>query len=76
MVSGRLLTGFFPARPLLPSWTAWARGLRLALRVVVTRRELRELDARQLADVGLERSHALQEARRAPCTGSTATPPQ
>ena len=66
MVADRLLTGFVPARAVFPHWGMWSRALRLALRVVVTRRELRELDARQLADVGLEPREALEEARRAP----------
>lgn len=76
MASDRLLTGFFPARPLFPNWAAWSSALRLALRVVVTRRELRELDARQLADVGLERSAALAEVRRAPWDLEPPSPPR
>ena len=37
-----------------------------ALRTIVTRRELEELDDRALADVGISRSDAVHEARRAP----------
>jgi uncharacterized protein YjiS (DUF1127 family) len=44
---------------------AWA-AMSVALRTMVTRRDLVELDERALADVGLTRAEALSEARRTP----------
>lgn len=36
------------------------------LRAVITRRQLREMDDRMLADIGISRAEALREADRAP----------
>jgi uncharacterized protein YjiS (DUF1127 family) len=44
-------------------WFAW---LRRALQAIESRHHLTEMDRRMLADIGLSRSEALEEARRAP----------
>lgn len=44
-------------------WLAWLRRM---LRAVESRRQLAEMDDRMLADIGVSRSEALQEASRAP----------
>jgi uncharacterized protein YjiS (DUF1127 family) len=44
----------------------WFIALRRALRAIETRRQLAEMDRRMLADIGVSRSEALEEARRAP----------
>ncbi|MBR0671981.1 DUF1127 domain-containing protein [Neoroseomonas soli] len=44
-------------------WCAW---LRRTLQAVESRRHLAEMDARMLADIGISRAEALQEAGRAP----------
>ena len=46
-----------------PTWLAW---LRRALEAIETRRYLAEMDRRMLADIGISRSEALEEAARAP----------
>lgn len=44
-------------------WLAWLAALLQAIR---TRRELAAMDARMLKDIGLTRSDAYEEIRRAP----------
>lgn len=44
-------------------WLAW---LRRVLQAVETRRHLAEMDGRMLADIGITRSEAREEAGRAP----------
>lgn len=44
-------------------WLAW---LRRTLQAAESRRHLAEMDARMLADIGISRAEALQEASRAP----------
>lgn len=59
-----------PASPALPARTGtsagWLALLRRMLQVIESRRHLPEMDRRMLADIGLSRSEALEEARRAP----------
>lgn len=57
------LSGFTP-HALVPA-EAW-RTLAHAVRVVLTRRALRDLDPRLLDDLGVSRADALHEAARAP----------
>ena len=54
-----------PGNPWLKRPT-WSDALRWAVLVVRTRAVLAEMDARMLADIGLSRAEALQEARRRP----------
>jgi uncharacterized protein YjiS (DUF1127 family) len=57
----------FPAdRSLAARGTDWFLKLRRVLRAIETRRQLAEMDQRMLADIGLSRSEALEEAGRAP----------
>lgn len=44
----------------------WLGTLGRVLRAIETRRQLAEMDPRMLADIGLSRSEALEEAGRAP----------
>lgn len=44
----------------------WLLELGRVLRAIETRRQLAEMDPRMLADIGISRSEALEEARRAP----------
>ena len=46
--------------------TAWTGWLRRILQGIESRRHLAEMDGRMLADIGVSRSEALEEARRAP----------
>ncbi|GGJ32009.1 DUF1127 domain-containing protein [Neoroseomonas lacus] len=46
-----------------PTWLTW---LRRAFEAIETRRHLAEMDRRMLADIGISRSEALEEATRAP----------
>lgn len=46
-----------------PTWLNW---LRRAFEAIETRRYLAEMDRRMLADIGISRSEALEEAARAP----------
>ncbi|WP_198370767.1 DUF1127 domain-containing protein [Roseomonas rosulenta] len=46
--------------------SAWLARLRRSLQAIESRRYLAEMDRRMLADIGLSRSEALEEARRAP----------
>lgn len=46
-----------------PTWLDW---LRRAFEAIETRRHLAEMDCRMLADIGISRSEALEEARRTP----------
>lgn len=46
-----------------PTWVNW---LRRAFEAIETRRHLAEMDRRMLADIGVSRSEALEEAARAP----------
>jgi len=55
------------AFPLSARHGGGARGVwREVLRVIVTRRQLREMDDRMLSDIGITRAEALAEAERAP----------
>lgn len=45
------------------SWFAW---LRRVLDAAESRRQLAEMDARMLSDIGISRAEALDEAARAP----------
>jgi uncharacterized protein YjiS (DUF1127 family) len=45
------------------TWLGWVRR---TLRAIETRRYLAEMDQRMLADIGITRSQAIEEARRAP----------
>lgn len=54
------LPAFTGASPLL----VVTRFLATAMHRLQSRRELRELDARLLADIGLDRAEALEEARK------------
>ncbi len=49
-----------------PAWQTLKRAATKAVDAVVTRRELRDLEPRLLADIGLTRAEALTEAARAP----------
>ncbi len=44
-------------------WLAW---LAAAMRAIETRRHLAQMDDRMLKDIGISRTEALEEARRAP----------
>ncbi len=64
----RLLPGFawhLPARPRLAAASRVA-GLKRAMQVIATRRELGELDGRMLRDVGLTPEDVRLEINRAP----------
>ena len=54
-----------PAPRRLPALRVWPR-LGEMFRAMVTRRQLREMDDRMLADIGITRAEALAEADRAP----------
>ncbi len=56
----------FGAAPLRDRMHAARSAMDTALRTIVTRRELVELDEHALADVGLTRAEALAEAARGP----------
>ncbi|WP_137127511.1 DUF1127 domain-containing protein [Roseomonas sp. HF4] len=45
---------------------AWLDWLRRALHAVESRRQLAQMDRRMLADIGISRAEALEEAARAP----------
>jgi uncharacterized protein YjiS (DUF1127 family) len=45
---------------------AWLDRLRLVLHAIASRRHLAEMDQRMLADIGISRAEALEEAARAP----------
>ena len=56
-----------------PAWqmttgkrAGWLARLRRSLQAIESRRHLTEMDRRMLADIGISRSEALEEARRAP----------
>ncbi len=49
-----------------PRGTAWLDWLRRVLHTVESRRHLAEMDRRMLADIGISRAEALEEAARAP----------
>lgn len=44
----------------------WLKLLRRTLQAIESRRHLAEMDRRMLADIGISRPEALEEARRAP----------
>lgn len=44
----------------------WLDWLRRAFEAIETRRHLAEMDGRMLADIGISRSEAMEEAARAP----------
>lgn len=46
--------------------TAWIDWLRRVLHAAESRRQLAEMDRRMLADIGVSRAEALEEAARAP----------
>ncbi len=64
----RLLPGFAWQLPVRPRFgaTAHVAGLKRAMRVIATRRELGELDGRMLRDVGLTQEDVRVELARAP----------
>jgi len=47
-------------------WQGFAARLLGAVRIVGTRRELLEMDARMLKDIGITHAQAVEEARRMP----------
>ena len=47
-------------------FAGWVNQLSVLLRTIITRRQLEEMDARMLRDIGVTRSEALAEAGRAP----------
>lgn len=53
-------------RTAAPRGTAWIAWLRRMLHAIESRRHLAEMDHRMLADIGVSRSDALEEARRVP----------
>ena len=53
-------------RATAPRGTAWIDWLRRVFHAIESRRHLTEMDRRMLADIGLSRSEALEEAARAP----------
>ncbi|MEO3472762.1 DUF1127 domain-containing protein [Roseomonas sp. CAU 1739] len=53
-------------RATAPRSTAWIDWLRRVVHAVESRHHLAEMDRRMLSDIGLSRSEALEEARRAP----------
>ena len=67
-MSDRTLQAFTAVLPGLhrPAWRALTQAAANAVRAVVTRRALLELEPRLLADIGLTRGEALAEAARAP----------
>lgn len=54
-----------PAPRGLPAFRFWPRWGEM-FRAVITRRQLREMDDRMLADIGISRAEAQAEADRAP----------
>jgi uncharacterized protein YjiS (DUF1127 family) len=54
----------FQAQVAAPS--GWFARLRRTLQAIESRRHLAEMDRRMLADIGISRSEALEEAARAP----------
>ncbi|MGG5812405.1 DUF1127 domain-containing protein [Falsiroseomonas sp. CW058] len=66
-MSGFVLPRSLPARRQAGAPAGgWLSFLAAALRAVSTRRQLAQMDARMLKDIGLTRSEALAEAGRAP----------
>jgi len=67
-MSDRPLPQFAAVLPALrrPAWHDLKRAAAHAIRIVVTRRDLRELEPRLLADIGVTRAEALAEAARRP----------
>ena len=65
-----MTTRTLPASHMLQTGTAhgpaWLDWLRRAVEAIETRRHLAEMDNRMLADIGISRSEALEEAARAP----------
>lgn len=59
-----------PASPAIRSTaargSAWFAWLRRAMKAIETRHQLADMDRRMLADIGISRSEALEEAGRAP----------
>jgi len=62
----RSIPAFHAVRFIAVRSNAWLFPLRRALQAIETRRQLAEMDRRMLADIGISRSKALEEARRAP----------
>ena len=56
----------FHARFIAARGNGWLVPLRRAMQAIETRRQLAEMDRRMLADIGISRSEALNEASRAP----------
>lgn len=61
-----LAPALFGAAPMRDRLDATRTAMAFAMRTIVTRRGLTELDERALADVGLTPAEALAEARRGP----------
>ena len=66
MMSSRTLPALATLRSTRAHGRAGLAWLRNALRARETRRHLAEMDHRMLADIGISRSEAQEEARRAP----------
>jgi uncharacterized protein YjiS (DUF1127 family) len=62
----RSLPAPLAARTAMLRGTAWIAWLRRVLQAIESRRHLTEMDRRMLADIGLSRSEALEEAARLP----------
>lgn len=62
----RSLPAPLTARAAIPRATAWIIWLRRVLHASESRRQLAEMDHRMLADIGLSRAEALEEAARTP----------
>ncbi len=62
----RSIPAFHAVRFIAARRNGWPLPLGRALQAIETRRQLAEMDHRMLADIGISRSEALDEAGRAP----------
>ncbi|BDG71217.1 DUF1127 domain-containing protein [Roseomonas fluvialis] len=62
----RSIPVFHAVRFMAARGNGWLVPLHRVLQAIETRRQLAEMDRRMLADIGISRSEALEEARRAP----------
>ena len=62
----RSLPASHPVRTGTPRRVSWFAWLRRVLDAAESRRQLAEMDARMLSDIGISRAEALDEAARAP----------